>query len=204
MTVNYMSMDLSERYYVPLVRCDCIHYCININVALFQIYQCFASGLQKEDLEQSITSILQLLLWGTVTSYDSAVIRLALQGIQHCAVAHVQSRGYLHYINMESFVVIMTFPHIMMFSGGGGVIVDNFLDHCQEVFLEFLFGKCGEGVCATQHLEGGVTSLGWNRIDSFSYTFLVIIAYNSSRYDKFLYVLLVASLIYIIYFTMYM
>lgn len=57
--------------------------------------------------------------------------------------------------------------------------MNNFLDHCQEVFVEFLVGSCsGTGAGGS---AGGVSSLEWNRIDSFSYTFLVIIAYNSNR-----------------------
>ena len=55
-------------------------------------------GLAKADMEQAFGSILQLLLWGTVSSYDPAVIRLALQGIQHCAVAHVKSGGVCVYV----------------------------------------------------------------------------------------------------------
>jgi hypothetical protein len=50
-------------------------------------------GMNKTDVDQSFNSILQLLLWGTVSSFDPAVIRMALQGIQHCAVAHLKSNG---------------------------------------------------------------------------------------------------------------
>lgn len=64
---------------------------------------------------------------------------------------------------------------------GGGSVMNNFLDHCQEVFLEFLLGSCGGVACSAIVPGRGMSSLEWNRIDSFSYTFLVIIAYNPER-----------------------
>ena len=64
--------------------------------------------------------------------------------------------------------------------------MNTFLDHCQEVFIEFLMGSCTgsreAAACGSDGGRGGVSSLEWNRIDSFSYTFLVVIAYNSNRY----------------------
>jgi hypothetical protein len=62
--------------------------------------------------------------------------------------------------------------------------MNEFLNHCQEVFVEFLVGSCG-GVASSSNggtgTIGATSSLEWNRIDSFSYTFFVIIAYNPSR-----------------------
>lgn len=51
-------------------------------------------GISDDDMAELVGKILSLLLWGVTSSLNSSTARMALQGIQNGAVAHITSGMY--------------------------------------------------------------------------------------------------------------
>ena len=146
------------------------------NVTLVKLFQ--SIGMNEEQTLKSLNQIYSTLIWG-ITSIFPSTPKLALQGIQHCALVGIRSNG-----SHDSYYELLT----------------QFLWHCQESFTllignQFDSSKHGYDSPSSPSTSStpsigqeendlksqSKTSFSWDRVDSFSTTFLSVIAFDVER-----------------------
>jgi hypothetical protein len=129
-----------------------------------------AIGMMEEEVLQSLNSVYSVLIWGISSLYPSTP-RLAMQGIQHCAIVGIKANG-----TSDASMDLLT----------------RFLWHCQDTFLFFLGNKFSPSSPSppSSSSTGGTrdssdqkksSAISWERVDAISSTFLSVIAFDVPR-----------------------
>lgn len=128
-----------------------------------------AIGMCEEEILRSLNSVYSALIWG-ISSHYPTTPRLAMQGIQLCAIVGIKT-GAGSTTTTNSYRELLT----------------RFLWHCQDTFLYFLGNKydpsspllAANGTAPQQKAN----SISWERVDAISSTFLSVIAFDAQRYS---------------------
>jgi hypothetical protein len=130
-----------------------------------------AIGMAEEEVLRSLSSVYSVLIWGISSLYHSTP-RLAMQGIQHCAIVGIKSKGATD-ASMD--------------------LLSRFLWHCQDTFLFFLGNKFSPSSASSPSSSSGGSSgdsadqkkksngISWERVDAISSTLLSVIAFDVQR-----------------------
>jgi hypothetical protein len=130
-----------------------------------------AIGMGEEEVLRSLNSVYSVLIWGISSHYPSTP-RLAMQGIQLCAIVGIKTSA-ASATATDSYHDLLT----------------RFLWHCQDTFLYFLGNKydpssplLAANGTTTSPQQQKTNGISWERVDAISSTFLSVIAFDVQRY----------------------